>query len=77
VHQHEIIFCTNLTHIAVNGLRDRPQPYTLRVVQTQADSALKRWNVVHNSYAACRSWLIFGLFPLPLLQSVRWRKQQG
>jgi len=55
------MFCTNLTHIAVDGLRDRAQPYTLRVVQTQADSALKRWNEAHNSYTAYRAWLIGGL----------------
>lgn len=55
------MFCTNLTHIAVDGLRDRAQAYTLRVVQTQADSALKRWNEAHNSYTAYRAWLIVGL----------------
>jgi len=55
------MFCTNLTYIAVDGLRDRAQPYTLRMVQTQAHSALKRWNEDHNSYAAYRSRLIVGL----------------
>ena len=55
------MFCTNLTHIAVDGLRDRAQPYTLRMVQTQADSALKRWNEARNSHAAYRAWLIVGL----------------
>jgi len=54
VHQHEIIFCTNLTHIAVDGLIDRAQLYTIRMVQTQADSALKRWIEANNSYAAYR-----------------------
>ena len=55
------MFCTNLTHIAVDGLRDRAQPYTLRMVQTQADLAPKRWNEARNSYAAYRAWLIVGL----------------